>query len=69
VNLRYIVCLLVIIIKGMFKTYNHAGTFVLPFRLSIVILLTLLIWSHHMDTIIVILLVCLNLTLYLEILN
>jgi len=31
-----------------------------------VILLILLIWFHHMDTIPVVLLVCLNITLYLK---
>jgi len=31
-----------------------------------VILLILLIWFHHVDTILVVLLVCLNLTLYLK---
>jgi len=30
------------------------------------ILLILHIWLHHMDTILVVLLVCLNLTLYLK---
>jgi len=60
-------------IKGIFMTYNPAGTFLLPLStlfitilLSMMILLILLIWFHHMDTILVVLLVLLNLTLYLK---
>ena len=37
--------------------------------ISMVILLSLLKWFHHMDTILLVLLVCLNITLYLKLLN
>jgi len=61
VDLRYIV---LIMIKGIFNTYNPAGTFLLSLSnyfitilLSMVMLLILLLWFHHMDTILVVLLV------------
>jgi len=68
VDLRYcIYVFLLIMIMGIFKTSNPAGTFLLPFFIpilvSMVILLILLISFHHMDTILVVLL-----TLYLTIL-
>jgi len=57
-------------IKGIFKTYNRAGTFLLHLSnvcitilISMVILLILLIWFHHMNTILVVLLVVLYITL------
>ena len=57
-------------IKGIIKSYNRAGTFLLHLSnvfitilISMVILLILLIWFHHMDTILVVLLGFLNLTL------
>jgi len=60
-------------IKGIFETYNPAGTFLLPLRiffitilLSMMILLILLTWFHHMDIKLVMLLVFFNLTLYLK---
>jgi len=62
-------------IQGIFKAYNPAGTFLVPFSSfyhnsnedgDIAILLTLF---HHMDTILVFLFVILNLTLYIKIPN
>jgi len=54
VDLRYIVCFVFIMIKDIFKTYNQAGTFLVPLRnffitmfRSMVILLILLILFYH----------------------
>jgi len=57
-------------IKGIFKTYNPAGTFLLPLsNLTTVTCLIFLIVLHHMDTILVVLLVFFNLTLNLKLPN
>ena len=58
--------------KDIFKTQTQAGTFLLPLSIVITILLSmvtlpvLLIWFQHMGTILVVLLVFLNLTLYIK---
>jgi len=69
VDLRYIVFFLLIKIKGIFETLNPAVPFCYLEQFVITILISmviLLIWFHHLDTILVVLLVCLKLTLYLK---
>jgi len=56
-------------IRGIYETsggYLVVSNLCITILLSMVILLILLIWFHHMDTILVVLLVFLNLTLYLK---
>jgi len=60
-------------IKGIFRKYNPAGTFLLPLNIfvivvliSMVILLILHIWFNHVDTILVVLLFFFNLILYIK---
>ena len=66
-DLRYIVSFHLIVIKGIFETSGGylfvtlEQFFFITSLLRMVILLILHIWFHHMDTILVVLLVCLNL--------
>jgi len=74
VDLRYIVCFFFDYDKGYIRHIKSDGClfvtveqlFCITILLSMVVLLILLIWFHHMDIILVVLLVCLNLTLYLN---
>ena len=71
VDLRYTVWLFWDYDKGYIWNIKSGGYLVvsnlyITILLSMVILRILLIWFHHMDTILVVLLVCLNLTLYLK---